>query len=88
MQLIHADNASLKAWRQDDLKPTLAILSQATQGPSAEPYRLANIAVIKARLKQWDEAEQDARAVASYRSLFAHSLISILSSRSGLSARF
>ena len=74
MQLIHADNASLEAWRQDDLKPTLAILSQVTQGPGAEHYRLANLAVIKARLKQWDEAEQDVRAVTSSCSLFAYPL--------------
>lgn len=80
VQLIYADNASLNAWRQDDLTSTSVILSQATQG--ADHHRLANLAIVKARLKQWESAAQDARTVTSYRSSIVYSLISILSSRS------
>ena len=61
MELVHADNTSLDVWRQGDLTSALAIFSQAT--PGADHHRLANLAIIRSRLKQWELAERDARAV-------------------------
>lgn len=75
MQLIRVDNASLNAWRQGDLISAIAILSKETQG--VDHHRLANLALVRARLKQWDLAEHDARAVTSYRCFFGSILISI-----------
>ncbi|KAF8126003.1 hypothetical protein EV363DRAFT_1402063 [Boletus edulis] len=60
MQLIYADDASLNAWRRDDLTSAVAIFSQEMQ--DADYHRLANLALVRARLEQWESAEQDARA--------------------------
>lgn len=87
MQLIYADNASLDEWHQGNLTFLAEeILSQPGRG--ADAHRLANRAVVRARLLQWDLAENDARAVPPYCSFFAYVLIPILSSRYRLSLRF
>ena len=61
MELIYADNTSLDVWRQGDLTSALESFSQATPGP--DHHRLANLAIVRSRLKQWELAERDARAV-------------------------
>ena len=87
MQLIYADNTSLDEWRQGNLTFLAEeILSQPGQGTDA--HRLANRAVVKARLLQWDLAENDARMVPPYCSFFAYVLIPILLSQSRLSLQF
>ena len=55
------DDTSLDVWRQDDLTSALAIFSQVT--PGADHHRLANLAIIRSCLKQWELAERDARVV-------------------------
>ena len=61
MQLIYADDTSLSLWRKGDLMSALLCFSQSTQGD--DHHRLANLAIVRARLRQWKWAEQDARAV-------------------------
>ena len=61
MQLIYADDASLSLLRKGDLMSALSSFSRSTQG--GDYHRLANLAIVKARLRQWKLAERDARAV-------------------------
>ncbi|KAF8447265.1 hypothetical protein L210DRAFT_3525408 [Boletus edulis BED1] len=76
MQLIYVDDTSLNAWRRDDLTSAVAIFSQETQ--DADYHRLANLALVRARLEQWESAEQDARASIEIRpTILAYIAVSI-----------
>ncbi|KAF8126000.1 hypothetical protein EV363DRAFT_1298879 [Boletus edulis] len=76
MQLIHANAASLNAWHQQDLMSAVTHFSQETQ--DANHHRLANLALVRARLKQWDLSEQDGRASIEIQpTILAHIAVSI-----------
>ena len=61
MELVHADDTSLDVWCQGDLTSALVIFLRVM--PGTDHHRLANLAIIRSCLKQWELAERDARAV-------------------------
>lgn len=64
MQLTHASNAAYVAWKQVELARAEEILSNEISRKSRPLlYHLANRALVRTRLRKWDGALDDVKAV-------------------------
>lgn len=64
---MHVSAEALEAWLRDDLTKTEAILSaEITRHPLSRHHALANRSILRARLKQWEKADDDAQKVCSH----------------------